>query len=401
MNIVKYRWIFLFSALLVFPVISCSNPASSPSNGKDGVTGEPSNEADPGNISLSAPENISIARGTEALTISWDSVEDALSYDVYVDTDSSPAGVTAAGVTGTSTLISGLSNGTDYYVRLKAKGIDGDSGFSDTKAVTTLSLTMINVPAGTFALDLGSNVFQLSGKTIDVTITRPYLLGETQVTRELWAAVMKTTAPGTDQANYPITNVSWYSMAEFCNKLSILDGKTPVYTIINTTVSADWSANGYRLPTEMEWTWAAFGATSGEGTHIDGVFTDGFTKVYPGHNRIIDPDGANIEDYMWFDSNSGNKIHEVKTKLPNELGLYDMGGNAWDWVWDWYTARPTENITDFKGAEIQPPSPNNGKTLKGGAYYVPPLSCSLMGHVHIQPSTSNSDTTGFRLARTE
>jgi formylglycine-generating enzyme required for sulfatase activity len=182
-------------------------------------------------------------------------------------------------------------------------------------------------------------------------------MGETEVTQELFEAVMGTNpslfqgssyppAAGETQAKRPVERVSWYEAITFCNKLSLLDGKEPVYSVsevndwanlaysdIPTSDVSTWSAvtrdiaaNGYRLPTDMERLWAAMGADKTAQPN-----TTGYNKAFAGSN------GSNRNsprDYEWNSYNSGDKTHEVGKKLPNELNLYDMSGNVSEWVWD-------------------------------------------------------------------
>jgi formylglycine-generating enzyme required for sulfatase activity len=224
----------------------------------------------------------------------------------------------------------------------------------DTVTVGGVAFKRRFVPAGSFQRD--SDPANIS------VISAGYWMGETEVTQELWAAVMGSTPNsnpssgssdpvGTETQNKrPVEAITWYDAIEFCNELSLLAGKDPVYTlgaidrdggtlIRNATVTADWSKNGYRLPTEMEWMWAAMGATYGGPT----VSNDGYGKSFAGSN------GSNsIGDYAWHLGNSSGKTHEVGKKAFNELGLFDMTGNVREYCWDWYGAYPSGTVTDYR-----------------------------------------------------
>ena len=131
-----------------------------------------------------------------------------------------------------------------------------------------------------------------------------------------------------------------YEALEFCNKLSLRQGLTPVYLIkgrtppegypaINATVVAQWGNNGYRLPTEAEWEYAAKG---GDGSPGDYIFS-----------------GANdAAAVAWYFENSESRPHPVGLKEPNGLGLYDMTGNVWEWCWGWDGAYDTEDKVNPK-----------------------------------------------------
>jgi formylglycine-generating enzyme required for sulfatase activity len=142
--------------------------------------------------------------------------------------------------------------------------------------------------------------------------------------------------------NLPVEQVNWFKAVEFCNKLSQNEGLAPAYTVNGEDVSWNRSANGYRLPTEAEWEYAARG-----GNGSPGNFT------YAGSN--------NVDEVAWYNGNSGDKTHPVGTKKANGLGLYDMSGNVWEWCWDWYG--------DYSGsAQTDPVGVSSGsyRVLRGG-----------------------------------
>lgn len=216
---------------------------------------------------------------------------------------------------------------------------------------------MVKIPAGKFRHN--------STETDILGISKPFYLAETEVTRTQFLAIMGTdpTDPDWSSGNSdPVTWCSWYMAIAFCNKLSVAERLEPVYAVsgVNLTTipfadipttfssssvwnspSVNWDANGYRLPTASEWLWAAIGANE---TDQGDVNTTGYLKKFAGQKE-----DAILTDYAWVQSNSNYKTHPVKTKLPNELGLYDMTGNATEWCWNRRNTRPVGLSMDYRG----------------------------------------------------
>ena len=184
-----------------------------------------------------------------------------------------------------------------------------------------------------------------------------FYVDESEVTLALYGMVM---GKKTMSLSYPVTNVSWYDAVNFCNRLSMLCGLEECYVIDDDTVTCDFNKNGYRLPTEAEWEWAAKG----------GVKSKGYK--YSGSNEI--------DDVAWYDGNSGNILHPVRLKKPNELGLYDMSGNVREWCWDLYSA--------FGSPRVR----------RGGSWSSDAGVCSVSSKDYSDPSYTSTNI-GFRLAR--
>jgi formylglycine-generating enzyme len=146
-----------------------------------------------------------------------------------------------------------------------------------------------------------------------------FYIGKTEVTQSHWEAVMGNNPSYFKGSNLPVESVSWFESVEFCNKLSDLEGLKKAYTISGTNVTCNFESNGYRLPTKPEWEYAAKGGNKSRGYH------------YSGSN--------NVNDVAWQSGDNWGSLGSTKPvsiKMQNELGIYDMSGNVWEWCWDWF-----------------------------------------------------------------
>ena len=211
---------------------------------------------------------------------------------------------------------------------------------------------MIAVKGGMF--QMGSNDGYDWVKPIhQVTLTKGYYIGETEVTQELWTAVSN---PSYFKGNMqrPVEKVSWNDCQTFISKLNELTGET------------------FRLPTEAQWEYAARGGNQAQG------------RLYSGSNTI--------DDVAWYTSNSSSTTHPVTTKAPNELGIYDMSGNVWEWCSDWYGSY-------FSAAQTDPTGPTTGsnRVLRGGGWYNSATYCRVAVRDNLTPTYARHYL-GLRLA---
>jgi len=268
---------------------------------------------------------------------------------------------------------SGLATGTTYYIFARSK--ENANYYAGTPSaglqVTISRIDMVRVPGGSFQMgNPGPSISSLDyEKPVHTVTLTEFYMGKYEVTQAQWQAVMgKTMKEWIDYVmtfedmdggihlpemwvydlgigdNYPVYFVPWYFAVVFCNKLSIMEGLTPVYSISGKTNPSDWdpafastqktvsfnmTANGYRLPTEAEWEYAARGGNGSPGNY-----------KFSGSNTL--------DEVAWYFGNSGYRTHEVGKKKPNDLGIYDMTGNVLEWCWDlwWnYSSGPVTNPT--------------------------------------------------------
>jgi formylglycine-generating enzyme required for sulfatase activity len=197
----------------------------------------------------------------------------------------------------------------------------------------------------------------------------------------------------------PVINVNWYDVVAYCNWLSQQHGFKPVYTISGENVSANWGADGYRLPTEAEWEFAARALSPSPGGGQGGGSKGGGKVRFGNGKDIADPKEINFngsKDYKKPYSIAGEYRGEttpVGNFSPNSLGLYDMSGNVWEWCWDWYDDYPAAPQMDPKGADS-----GSYRVLRGGSWDSRPVSARCALRYGFTPGI-RYDRLGFRLAR--
>ena len=293
-------------------------------------------------------------------------------------------------------LLAALTLSTGFFACKVAVG-GGDSGGEQ------IPFTTVKVEGGSCTLN-GTEV------TLSSFWISPY-----EVTQEEFESVMtgnkngieanpsyfqgdtKPPAEGEVQGRRPVEGVSWYDAIVYCNLLSIKEGLTPCYTIKSSTDPALWGtsptsiyaedfddwksvtcnfdADGYRLPTEAEWEYAARGGQTG--------ITDGsWNYDYSGSNTL--------DDVAWYSGNSGG-THEVGKKQANALGLYDMSGNVWEWCWDRYGSS-----NGYPSGTEDPAGPDTGseRVIRGGSWSYFASNCNVSYR-----DDNGGSGRGFRLVR--
>ena len=291
---------------------------------------------------------------------------------------------------------------------------DGHGGDGSLDYISANIGTLKYVPAGAFLRDGNNSNLNIS------TVTTAFRMSQYEITQAQYVAVTAAANPSNfNGATLPVEQVTWFDAVEFCNDLSALEGFTPVYTITDrvplitavpnhpitsATISPVWGNTGYRLPTEMEWMWAAMGATSGSGWSSPTYLT-GYGKPFAGSNatNAAGDNGTNVfSDYAWTWENSSDGTKPVGTTggaqgHSNELGLYDMSGNVLEWVWDWlagYPDGPLASNTDAgRGA-----ASGTSRVLRGGSWYYDAYLSAVAPRTYNAPDFQD-DIIGFRVVR--
>ncbi|WP_296689582.1 formylglycine-generating enzyme family protein [Treponema sp. UBA6852] len=294
----------------------------------------------------------------------------------------------------------GCSNGDSDSDTFGGGSESGTTGGSSSGSIEPFAENFVKIPAasiaGTETWTPASDVF-VSGRKLEIA---SFYMSDHEVTCGEYKALMgsdPSTAnaydkdgnelTGDDVKNNPVNCISWYAALVYCNKLSMKEGFTPCYAIGGETdpskwgsvptsnnstwnaATCDFTADGYRLPTEAEWEWAARG---------------GENYTYAGSD--------DIDEVAWYTTNTSNTgTRDVKTKKANGYGLYDMSGNVWEWCWDWYGSISSGTVSTG-------PASGSIRCQRGGSWNYGADLAQVACRSYYNPSGSYG-CYGFRLVR--
>jgi len=269
--------------------------------------------------------------------------------------------------------------------------------FTEIKNIQIVQKGFVFVEGGTFQMGDHFNEGGSDELPVHSVTVSDFNIGACEVTQSEWAAYMPTDTYNYGVGDdYPVYYVSWYDIMAYCNKRSLAEGITPCYTISSSTdpdvwgtiptstnsiwdaAICNWSANGYRLPSEAEWEYAARGG-------IDN--SDDYR--YSGCHEETD-----LTNYAWYSTNSSSSSHPVGTKSPNQLGIYDMSGNLYEWCWDWYGSYTSDAQSDPTGA-----TSGSYRVGRGGYWVSNAIGCRVAYRNNGYPYDSYN-VIGFRISRT-
>ena len=252
-----------------------------------------------------------------------------------------------------------------------------DGGIAQDMTEAEVRPKLVLVPKGSFMMGSPSGECVTCTDEVQhtVTLTTDFWMAESEVTQRQYRNLMGSNPSNFKGDDLPVENVSWIEAVAYCNALSVKENLTTCYQINGMTVG--WASGvkctGYRLATEAEWEYAANPATAPR-------------TVYAGSDSV---DGV-----AWYGGNAGNTTRAVKTKTANGRGLYDLSGNVWEWVWDWYQA----NYEALPSTDPIGPSTAANRVFRGGSWSNAAAYARVARRYDYAP-TLRDDDVGFRFVR--
>ena len=257
-----------------------------------------------------------------------------------------------------------------------AFGFDGKNGVLDAGGEQS---NMVYVEGGIF--QMGSNTGPDEQQPLHQVRVSSFYIGKYEVTQAEYEEIMGSNPSrfkSRTSGDMPVDSVSWSNAVKYCNKRSEAEGFAPCYTVSENSIICDWNANGYRLPSEAEWEYAARGGK---------------------HHSAYQYSGSNdIDEVAWSgEGNTEFTTYTVGMKKNNALGIFDMSGNVWEWCWDWYDRDYYSNSTaENPYGPIS--SPSGERVARGGCFANNAAFCECIGRWSFKESTV-SDNVGFRVVR--
>ncbi|MCX6154040.1 MAG: SUMF1/EgtB/PvdO family nonheme iron enzyme [Candidatus Kapabacteria bacterium] len=244
------------------------------------------------------------------------------------------------------------------------------------KPSTFKEIPEVLIPSGTYQMgDINSTGFSTELPIRNISISRAFFMSTIEITQNLWKYLIPYNPSIYKGDSLPVHDMNWYQAIEFCNKLSEYKKLQKCYSYINDSVVCDWNSNGYRLPTEAEWEYAARAGSS--------------TDYY---NGGLD---NNLLQIAWYAGNFASYPHTGGLKAANNFGLYDMLGNVSEYCWDYWAVYDTTKTIDPKG----PASGSLGRVSRGGAWQSISSSCRVSFRQYYQEPSINFYYAGIRLVR--
>jgi formylglycine-generating enzyme required for sulfatase activity len=297
---------------------------------------------------LSLPSNNAPNQSTSP-TLSWNASGDAISYTLQVSVNSlfTSFVFNQSGLTSLSKQVTSLGNLTTYYWRVSATNNYGTSDWSTPTWSFTTAVEMIYVEGGEFLM--GNVSGSPDERTVHKVTVNNFYIDKFEVTQEEYQKIMGTNPSIIKKPDAPVENVSWNDAVTYANRV------------------------GKRLPTEAEWEYAARGGKSSK------------NYTFSGSNII--------GDVAWYLGNSNNSTHSVGTRNQNELFIYDMSGNVWEWCSDWYGTYPSIDQNNPTG-----PSSGTHRVIRGGSWFDGESSCRVSVRSNDIPG-DHLNIIGFRCAK--